>query len=102
MVKYGELNQALLLYTRTDIHENIPVEYYRRIMKAWFKANNSGLCWDVQQAAAILLYAAFNGDHIRPSQLNADGLGILDWAEKLLEQIGRSASHEVIRVLKVA
>jgi hypothetical protein len=102
MIKYGELNRALLLYTSRDIHESIPIECYRRIMKAWFRANNSGMHWDVQQAAAVLLYIAFNEDFIRPSQLNADGLSILDWAEKFLDQLGGiTTNREVIRALSV-
>jgi len=102
MVKYGELNQALSRYTNGDIHEHIPTEYYRRIMKAWFRANNKGLNWDVQQAAAILLYIAFNESAIHPSQLNADGLSTLDWAEKFLEQVQESTGKEVIRALSSA
>ena len=59
MIKYGELNHALLRYTHKDIHENIPVEYYRRVIKACFKANNKGLSWDVQQAADLRLTRNF-------------------------------------------
>ncbi|HEB81251.1 MAG TPA: hypothetical protein ENJ11_00145 [Gammaproteobacteria bacterium] len=102
MVKYGELNQALARYTNGNIHENIPVDYYRRIMKAWFRANNKGLNWDVQQAAAVLLYIAFNEGAVHPSQLNAEGLGILDWAEKFLDQVQDTTGKEVIRALSAA
>lgn len=102
-MKYGELNQALLRYTNTDIHETIPAEYYRRIMKAWFRANNKGLTWDVQQAAAILMYIAFNEGIIHPSQLNAVGLHTLDWAERFLDQIQeQQQDKEIIRALSAA
>ncbi len=101
-MKYGELNRALLLYTNSDIHKNIPDTYYHRIMKAWFKANNKGLSWDVQQAAAILLYIAFNESVIHPSQLNGLGLKTLDWAEKFLEQVQHDSSKEVIKIRNIA
>jgi hypothetical protein len=104
MVKYGELHQALAIYTKTDIHEDIPVDYYRRVIKAWFRANNRGLSWDVQQAAAILVYLAFNEGALHPSQLNTDGLNALDWAEKFLQQIktGTNENKEVLDALKSA
>lgn len=103
MVKYGELHHALLAYTYTDIHNDIPVDYFRRVMKAWFRANNAGLNWDVNQAASILLYLAFNEGQLNPSQLNSNGLKTLDWAEKFLEQINMSADKkEVMRALSAA
>ncbi len=108
MLKYGELHQALARYTKTDIHEDIPLDYSRRVIKAWYTANNKGLSWDVQQAATILLYLAFNGGEIRPSQLNTDGLKALDVAEKFLAQIKASANesaienNEVLAALKSA
>jgi hypothetical protein len=102
MVKYGELHQALLPYTYKDIHDDIPVDYYRRVMKAWFRANNAGLSWDVQQAASILLFLAFNEGKLSPSQLNSNGLKTLDWAEKFLDQIDERDEKEVIRALSAA
>ncbi len=104
MIKYGELHQALAIYTKTDIHEDIPVDYYRRVIKAWFRANNKGLSWDVQQAASILIYLAFNEGALHPSQLNTDGLKALDWAEKFLQQIktGTNENKEVLDALKSA
>jgi len=91
MIKYGELHQALARYTYTDIHEDIPLEYSRRVVKAWYTANNKGLSWDVQQAAIILLYIAFNEGAIQPGQINTDGLLALEWAEKFLAQIKANA-----------
>ena len=104
MIKYGELHQALAIYTKTDIHEDIPVDYYRRVIKAWFRANNKGLSWDVQQAASILIYLAFNEGTLHPSQLNTDGLKALDWAEKFLQQIKTDTNEnkEVLDALKSA
>ena len=102
MIKYGELHQALLRYTYDDIHNDIPVDYYRRVMKAWFRANNAGLSWDVQQAASILLFLAFNEGQVKPSQLNSNGLKTLDWAEKFLGQINKEEEKEVIRALSTA
>jgi hypothetical protein len=99
MIKYGELRRALSLYTRSDIREDIPVDYYRRVIKACFRANNNGLEWDVNHAASILLYLAFNDEHLQPSQLNTDGLKTLDWAEKLLEQIWSSKQQKVVDAL---
>ena len=99
MIKYGELHLALALYTCVDIHENIPVDYYRRVIKACFRANNKGLNWDVQQAASILLYLAFSDNYIQPSQLNASGLKTLDWAEKFLVQVNMPMNKEIIRAL---
>lgn len=108
MIKYGELHQALARYTNTDIHEDIPLDYSRRVVKAWYTANNKGLNWDVQQAATILLYIAFNEGEIRPSQLNTNGLKALDFAEKFLAQIKANAivdtneNNEVLDALKSA
>ncbi len=108
MIKYGELHHALARYTKTDIHEDIPLDYSRRVIRAWYTANNKGLSWDIQQAATILLYIAFNEGEIRPSQLNTDGLKALDVAEKFLAQIKARAientneNNEVIAALKSA
>ncbi len=104
MIKYGELHQALARYIKVENHEDIPVDYYRRVIKAWFRANNKGLSWDVNQSAAILVYLAFNEGAINPSQLNADGLKALDWAEKFLQQIntGKKENEEVLDALKSA
>ena len=104
MIKYGELHQALARYTNVDIHEDIPVDYYRRIIKAWLRANNKGLSWDVHQAASILIYLAFNEGILHPSQLNTDGLTALDWAEKFLQQIKTDTdeNEEVLDALKLA
>jgi hypothetical protein len=104
MIKYGELHQALSRYTKSDIHEDIPVDYYRRVIKAWFRANNKGLSWDVQQAAAILIYLTFNEDNLHPSQLNTDGLKALDWAEIFLQQLETDIykNEDVLDALKSA
>jgi hypothetical protein len=86
MIKYGELRRALSIYTHSDIHEDIPVDYYRRVIKASLRAKHNGVDWDVNHAASILLYLAFNDEHLQLSQLNVDGLKTLDRAEKFLEQ----------------
>ena len=99
MIKYGELHHALARYTCEDIHENIPVDFYRRVIKACFRANNKGPNWDVNQAAAILLYLAFNEGFIQPNQLTSGGLKTLDWAENFLEQISTDADKDVVRAL---
>ncbi len=80
MIKYGELNKALARYTKADIHEDIHINYYRRVVKAWFRANNKGLSWDVQQSASILIYLAFNEGYSssKPAQhrrIKSVGLG---------------------------
>lgn len=102
MVKYGELNQALMRYTIGDIREDIPVDYYRRVIKAWLRVTNNGMNWDVQQAASILLYLAYHEGCLQPSQLNLDGLRSLDWAERFLDQANIMANHEVVRALSTA
>ena len=102
MVKYGELEQALSLYTCGNSHEKIPVNYYQRVVKAWFIANNKGLSWDAQQAASILLYLAFSEGVLHPSQLNSDGLKALDTAEKFLQQINTGTDQVVIDTLRQA
>jgi len=99
MIKYGELHQTLARYTSEDIHENIPVDTYRRVIKACFRANNTGLNWDVKQGASILLYIAFNEGHILPSQLNSNGLTTLDSAEKFLDQVNNGNNKDVVRAL---
>jgi len=99
MIKYGELHQALARYTRTDIHEEIPVDFYRRVIKASFRANNKGLNWDINQAASVLIYLAFNEGYIQPNQLTGRGLKTLDWAENFLEQIDTDSDKDVVRAL---
>ncbi len=86
MVKYGDLDEALSVYIRGDTHETIPIEYYRRVIKAAIKANNDGKQWDMHQAAAVLLYFAFNDGLLAPSQLTAGGLRALDHAEAFLQE----------------
>ena len=102
MIRYGELHKALSSYTIEDIHEDIPIDYYRRVIKACLRANNNNLSWDVQQAASILLYLAFNEGHLEPSQLNADGLRVLDWSERFLEQVEADKHQSVINALTSA
>jgi len=102
MIRYGELHKALSAYTREDIHEEIPMDYYRRVIKACLRANNHNLGWDVQQAASILLYLAFNEGHLHPSQLNAEGIRVLDWSERFLEQINTDTELRVIAALTSA
>ncbi len=87
MVKYGELDSALSVYVKGDTHDTIPVEYYRRVIKAAIKANNDGKQWDMHQAAAVLLYFVFNDGLLAPSQLTAGGLRALDHAEAFLQEI---------------
>ena len=88
MVKYGELDKALATYINGDTHEAIPVDYYRRVIKTAIRVNNDGKQWDMQQAAAILLYFVFNDGLLSPSKLTADGLKALDYAEMFLELPG--------------
>jgi len=93
MVKYGELDRALTVYICSSVRDAIPVEYYRRVLKTTFEMNNNGKSLDMQQAAAILLYFAFNDGHLHPSQLTVSGLQALDYAEKLLQETGPAASQ---------
>jgi hypothetical protein len=86
MVKYGELDRMLATFVRVNTHDAIPIEYYRRIIKAAIKANNDGKQWDLRQAAALLLYFAFNDNLLAPSQLTTDGLNSLDHAEAFLQE----------------
>jgi hypothetical protein len=86
VVKYGELDRALSVYVRGNTHDIIPVEYYRRVIKATIKANNEGKQWDMHQAAAVLLYFAFNDGLLAPSQLTAGGLKALDHAEAFIRK----------------
>jgi hypothetical protein len=104
MIKYGELHQALGQYTNTDIHEDIPLDCSRRVVKAWYSANNKGLNWDVQQAATVLLYIAFNEGVIHRKQLNSEGLIALELAEKFLRQIKTSTdeNEKVLEALRTA
>jgi len=88
MVKYGELDHALSVYIHGNTNDAIPVEYYRRVIKATIKANNEGKQWDMHQAAAVLLYFAFNDDLLTPDRLTAGGLRALDHAEAFLRESG--------------
>lgn len=86
MVKYGELDQAITVYICGEAHEAIPVEYYRHVIKTAIRMYNDGKHWDMQQAAAVLLYYAFNDGYLHPSQLTSSGLQALDHAEKFLQE----------------
>jgi len=90
MVKYGELDRAISVYTCSEVQDTIPVEYYRRVIKIAIKMNNDGKHWDMLHAAAVLVYMALHGGHLHPSQLTASGLEALDHADKLLQE------HKVI------
>lgn len=85
MVKYGELDKVLATYVSGDTHDAIPAEYYRRVIKTAIKINNEGKQWDMQQAAAVLLYFVFNDGLLSPSQLTSEGLKALDYAEMFME-----------------
>jgi len=108
MVKYGELDRAISVYTCSAFQENIPVEYYRRVIKIAIKMQNDGRHWDMQQAAAVLVYMAFHGGHLHPSQLTASGLNALDHADKLLQEnrvlaeMADEMSHPPGKVIKLA
>jgi len=91
MVKYGELDQALASFIRTDKLDSIPVEYYRRVIKISIKANNDGKQWDMHQAAAVLLYFVFSDGLLAPNQLTTDGLKALDYAEIFLHETKTAA-----------
>lgn len=99
MIKYGELSEALLHYTNGDIHDEIPVDYYRRVIKAWLKVNCNGMHWDVAQAASILLYLAVREGALNSTELNTDGLSSMEHAEKLLNQANIKENHDVVRAL---
>ena len=88
MVKYGELDKVLATYVCVDTHDAIPVDYYRRVIKTAIKMNNDGKQWDMQQAAAVLLYYVFNDGLLSPSQLTVGGMKALEYAEMLLEVPG--------------
>lgn len=85
MVKYGELDKTLATYISIDTLDAVPVDYYQRVIKTAIKVNNEGKQWDMQQAAAVLLYFVFNDGLLSPSQLTAEGLKALDYAEMFLE-----------------
>ena len=93
MIRYGELDQEITVYTRGDVHETIPVEYYRQVIKLAITMNGNGKQWDMHQSAIILLYLAFSDGHLQPSQLTPGGLKALDYAEKLLQDNGISADE---------
>ncbi len=88
MIRYGELDKALAVYTQGDEREKIPVEYYRKVIKIAIKVSNNGKQWDMQQSAAVLLYLAFSDGFLQPSQLTSSGLNALDYAEMLLQDTG--------------
>lgn len=84
MIRYGELDQAITVYTRGVVHEKIPIYYYRQVIKLAITMNNAGKQWDMQQSAIILLYLAFNDGYLQPNQLTITGLKVMDHAEKLM------------------
>jgi len=91
MIRYGELDQAIMVYTLDGAHEAIPVEYYRQVIKLAITMNNEGKQWDIQQSAAILLLLAFSDGHLQYSQISGSGMDGLDYAEKLLLDNGLGA-----------
>lgn len=86
MIKLGELDKALKAYICSSSHDVIPFDYYRRVIKASIKLHDYGQHWDINHAASVLLYLAFNDGHLHPSQLTADGLNALDHAERCLRK----------------
>jgi hypothetical protein len=108
MVKYGELDRAISVYTCSAVHGNIPVEYYRQVIKIAIRMQNDGRHWDMQQAAAVLVYMAFHGGHLHPSQLTASGLKALDHADKLLQEnkalsdMADEMSHPPATIIRLA
>jgi hypothetical protein len=108
MVKYGELDRAMSVYTCAEVPEKIPVEYYRRVIRIAIRMHNDGKHWDMQQAAAVLVYMAFHGGHLHPSQLTASGLEALDHADKLLQEnkviadLADEMSRQPVNIIKLA
>ena len=84
VVRYGELENIVSAYIRSDLQVTIPVEYYREAIKMAIQKQNDGKHWDMRQSAAVLLYYAFNDGYLHPSQLTTDGLDALTHSEKLL------------------
>ena len=101
VIRYGELDQAIIVYTKDNAHETIPIEYYRQVIKLAVKMNNDGKQWDMQQSAAILLFLAYSDAHILSTQLTGCGLDSLDYAEKLLLDNGLSI-EQVDNISKVS
>ena len=93
MIKFGELTEALTGYICNDAQDDIPYDYYRCVFKTVIQLNNDGKRCDINQAASVLLYLAFNDDHLNPSQLTENGLAALDHAEKFLQKIGTSSDE---------
>lgn len=85
MIKYSELIETLGEFTHTDVHELIPDDFYRAVIRLAIRKSKEEQAWDIHHVAAVLLYVAFNHDKLHPSQLNASGLRALDWAELLIE-----------------
>ena len=100
MIKFGELDKALTTYICSNANDTIPFDYYRRVIKATIKLNNYGQHWDINHAASVLLYLAFNDGYLHPSQLTADGLKALDHAENCLHST-EQAECEVDEQLKI-
>lgn len=98
VVRYGELENIVSAYIRSDLQLSIPVEYYREAIKMAIQKQNDGRHWDMQQSATVLLYYAFNDGHLHPSQLTTDGLDALTHADKLLHkpEFGSDPKEEII------
>ena len=88
MVRYGELENIVSAYIRSDLQVSIPVDYYRDAIMMAVEMQGNGKHWDMRQSAVVLLYYAFNEGCLHPSQLTTEGLDALHHAEKLLHKPG--------------
>ena len=88
MVRYGELNQLIAAYTLGDLHDLIPVEYYRQVIKLAITMQKDGKNWSMQHSAIILLHNAHGDGILQTSQLTPDGLKALKYADKLRMDYG--------------
>ena len=88
MIRYGELNQVIAAYTLGDLHDSIPVEYYRQVIKLAISMQHDGRHWSKQHSAIILLHNAHGDGILQTDQLTPDGLKALNYADKLLMDYG--------------
>jgi hypothetical protein len=90
--QHYELRLAMACYFQTSENIIIPSRFHDEIITAYAE---SGLEWNPDQAAALVLYSAHYEGILHPEQLTIYGHRALAWAEEHLGDFAAETKEEL-------